>query len=300
MSPARRPHLSRREGTWLIGLGLLLAGWALLLAALAVRPDGLLHFWALDVGQGDALLIQTPSGQDILVDGGPDPAAVARELGRHLPFWQRDLELVVLTHPHEDHIAGLIDTLDHYRVGSVLQTPFAAGDAALEAAWGRVLTATGVPVHLAVAGQAFTLEPGVAVQVLAPPPALLHGTHSDINNSSVVLRLTYGTVGLLLAGDIETEAGGDLLTRAGGALRSQVLKVPHHGSASGLSAALLAAIQPQVALISVGADNRYGHPAPATLDLLRAAGVPTYRTDTDGTVEILSDGQHIWVRPEKH
>ena len=300
MPPTRRPSLSRSEWTWLLGLGLLLAGWALLLTALAVRPDGLLHFWALDVGQGDALLIQTPAGQDILVDGGPDPAAVARGLGRHLPFWQRDLALVVLTHPHQDHIAGLIDTLDHYHIGSVLQTPFAAGDATLEAAWSRVLTATAVPVHPAIAGQAFALESGVTVQVLAPPPALLHGTHSDINNSSVVLRLTYGTVGLLLAGDIETEAGGDLLARAGGALRSQVLKVPHHGSATGLSAALLAAIQSQVAVISVGADNRYGHPAPATLDLLRATGVPTYRTDTDGTVEILSDGQQIWVRSEGH
>jgi competence protein ComEC len=293
------PRWSRHERIWLTGLGLGLAGWVVLLAALLARPDGLLHFRALDVGQGDALLIQTPGEQAILIDGGPDPAAVARGLGRTLPFWQRDLALVVLTHPHADHIAGLIDTLGHYRVHSVLETPVTTGDPALEAAWGRVLTATGVPVAAAVAGQTVQVESGVRLRVLAPPPALLHGTHSDINNSSVVLRLDYNEVSFLLAGDIETEAGADLLARAGSELHSQVLKVPHHGSATGLSPALLAAIQPQAAVISVGADNTYGHPAPTTLDLLQAAGVPTYRTDRDGTVEFLSDGRQIWVRSER-
>ncbi len=300
MPTPRRLHWSRQEWSWLIGLGLLLAGWVVLLAALAVRPDGLLHFWALDVGQGDALLIQTPSGREVLIDGGPDPAAVARRLGEHLPFWQRDLALVVLTHPHEDHLSGLIDALPHYHVGEVLQTAFAGGTPSLEAAWGRVLTATHVPMQTVAAGQAFTLEPGVQVQVLAPPPVLLHGTHNDINNSSVVLRLEYGTVGLLLGADVETEAVNVLLAHSSGGLRSQVLKVPHHGSATGLNPALLAAVHPQIAIISVGAGNTYGQPAPTTLNLLRAAGVPTYRTDTDGTVEILSDGRQVWVRPERH
>lgn len=292
-----KPNL--REWSWLIGLAALAVGWLLLIAVLAQRPDGLLHFWALDVGQGDALLIQTPGGQAVLIDGGPDPVVLARQLGAHVPFWQRALQLAVLTHPHADHISGLIDVLHRYHVAAVLETPFAGGDPALEDAWHSTLALAHVPVTPAAAGQVVTLEPGVTLQVLAPATPVLAGTHSDINNSSVVLRLQYGTVGLLLTGDIETEAGADLLARAGSGLASQVLKVPHHGSATGLSPALLAAIHPSLAVISVGQGNSYGHPAPATLDRLRTDHILTYRTDQHGTLEVLSDGRQVWVRPER-
>jgi competence protein ComEC len=151
---------------------------------------------------------------------------------------------------------------------------------------------------MAQAGQVVQVEPELALRVLYPPPQLLHGTHSDINNSSVVLRLEYGTIRMLLTGDIETEAGRELLDAESGDLNAQVLKVPHHGSSTGLSPELLAAIHPAVALISVGAKNTYGHPAPDTLRLLHDAGVTTYRTDLQGTIELLSDGRQVWARPE--
>lgn len=286
------------EWAWVAGLAAWAVGLALLGAALAQRPDGLLHLWALDVGQGDALLIQTPQGGGLLIDGGPDPAALERELGRHRPFWDRGLNLLVLTHPHEDHITGLIDVLAHYQVASVLETPFQDGNRDLEDAWHGRLTLATVPVTAAQAGQVVQVEPGLALRVLYPPAHLLEGTHSDINNASVVLRLEYGTIRMLLTGDIETEAGRALLDAEPGDLSAQVLKVPHHGSGTGLSPELLAAIHPAVALISVGAKNPYGHPAANTLRLLHDAGVTTYRTDLQGTIELLSDGRQVWARPE--
>src|SRR5206468_3826329 len=159
-----------------------------------------------------------------------------------------------------------------YTVGQVVETPYTV-TSETEAAWTTALATHHLPVTPAVRGMTLEVEPGLTLRVLAPAPDLLRGTHSDINNSSVVLRLAYGQVSLLLTGDIETEAVGRLLAARDPALplTATVLKVPHHGSATGLSRPLLAAIQPQVALISVGANNTYGHPAPDTLTLLADA-----------------------------
>jgi competence protein ComEC len=254
------------------------------------------------VGQGDALLLTTPGGHTILVDGGPDATRTLGYLGRYLPFWQRRIDLLVLTHPHEDHLGGLVDVAARYEVGQVLQTPYTLSNT-LETAWQDVLQAHHIPAVDAVRGMSVEVEPDLALRVLAPDPALLQGTHSDINNSSVVLRLVYKEVSLLLAGDIESEAGARLLTETAAdadlPLDATVLKVPHHGSASGLSDPLLAAIHPQLALISVGADNPYGHPAPATLTELAAVHTPVYRTDLNGTIDVSSDGTHLWVQTER-
>jgi competence protein ComEC len=289
----------RQDGPWIAGLVALALTCATLAAALLGRPDGLLHLWALDVGQGDALLIETPDGHYTLIDGGPDAQTLETRLGARLPFWDRDLALVVLTHPHEDHLTGLIDALKRYHVEGVLETPYEQGTPQLEDEWHGELKLAETPVRQAVAGQVVALQPGVTLRVLYPGPALRHGTHSDINNSSVVTRLEYGAVSMLLTGDVETEAVGDLLAAGPEALASDVLKAPHHGSNTGLSPALLAAAHPRVAFISVGRGNPYGHPAPETLRLLRDAGVPVYRTDEQGTIEFLSDGAQLWVRAER-
>jgi competence protein ComEC len=298
--PAPRPRLTRTDYVWLMGLGALLLAAVLIWAAVVQRPDGRLHLYVLDVGQGDALLLTTPQGHIILIDGGPDATVLETQLGKHLPFWQRRIDLLVLTHPHEDHLAGLVDVLARYQVGQVLETPYTV-TSALETAWTTGLAARQVPVVAAVRGATVTMEPNLEMRVLAPDRTVLRGTHSDLNNSSVVLRLVYRQVSLLLAGDIETEAGTRLLaeTTHDLPLQATILKVPHHGSATGLSDALLAAIQPQVAVISVGANNTYGHPAPVTLAELAAVHTLTYRTDLNGTVNIASDGTRVWVQTER-
>jgi competence protein ComEC len=278
-----------------------LAGWRWIaalaavaaLAWLALRglPDGRLHVYFLEVGQGDAILIQSPDGRQIVVDGGPSPTALLYELGDILPFWDRTLDLVVLTHPDGDHITGLIPLLDRYQVVQVLDA--AQSEVAAEAAaWRARLAAAGVRRTFAQRGM--TLPIGdLTLTVLNPGAAPLKGTASDDNNNSTVLRLDYGATSLLLTADAEADAEAAMLA-AGLPLRADVLKVGHHGSQGATSARFVAAVAPRVAVIQVAADNTFGHPSPEVLRRLSASQV--YRTDQHGRIEVVSDGKRMWVK----
>ncbi|MBI4340301.1 MAG: ComEC/Rec2 family competence protein, partial [Chloroflexi bacterium] len=182
--------------------------------AVATLPDGRLHLTFLDVGQGDALLLQTPEGQRVLIDGGPSPQLMASKLGRHVPFWDRTLEMVVLTHAHEDHLAGLLEALRRYKVAAVLDTPYRQGATALLGRWEALEQEEGAAVVLAEAGQRVRLGEGVTLEVLGPPRPLMGGTESDINNNSTVLLLRYGDFTALLPGDLALE-GEALLVEEG-------------------------------------------------------------------------------------
>jgi len=274
----------------------LCAAGLLLLLALATQllklPDGRLHIYALDVGQGDSVLIRTPGGATVLIDGGPDPLVLKTRLAQVLPIWHRRIDLVVATHADSDHLAGLVSLPGRYRVGAVLQPP-AMGDDALAQAWEQQLAEAGVAVSTALRGQSLTLDSGIALQVLHPGPELL--SQGNRNENSVVLLLTMGEFRMLLTGDIEGEAERELL-RLGLVPPVTALKVAHHGSPSSTGEAFLAACQPQIAVISVGAENRVGHPAYAVLERLSSAGARILRTDELGTVELVTDGQRLWVR----
>ena len=272
-------------------VGILALAAVVVWLALRGLPDGRLHVYFLDVGQGDAILVQAPDGRQILVDGGPSPTALLNELGDVLPFWDRSLDLVVLTHPDGDHITGLIPLLDRYRVGQVLDV--AQSDAAPEAApWLERLVALGVPRSLAQRGMRVPVG-DLQVTVLHPGPAQLTGTASDDNNNAIVLRLDYGEISLLLTGDAEHEAETDMIA-ADLPLRADVLKIGHHGSNGASSPEFIAAVSPRLAVIPVGAENKFGHPHPAVLERLR--GVEVLRTDQNGRIEIVSDGERMWTK----
>ncbi len=257
--------------------------------ALARLPDGRLHVYFLDVGQGDAILIRAPDGRQVLVDGGPSPAALLDELGSLLPFWDRTLDMVVLTHPDTDHMNGLLPLFERYRIATVLDTVQDGGEAP---AWSAALAAHRGQRITARRGMRLVLD-DLRITVLHPAEPLLPET-SD-NAASLVLRLDYGEISLLLMGDAE-QATEEALLAAGQPLQADVLKVAHHGSGGGTSAAFLAAVQPQLAVIQVGADNRFGHPHPDTLTRLAPAQV--LRTDQDGRIEVTSDGRRLWVEAE--
>jgi competence protein ComEC len=270
----------------------LLAIATLLLWAGALLDNGSsrLVVSVLDVGQGDAILIETPAGHRILVDGGPSGARLSQVLGR-----ARRFDLVVLTHGQDDHVTGLVSLFDRYEVGAVLKSPLAGNSGAYNA-WVDATALSSIPVHEAVAGEYVDLGDGIRLEVLGPPPGLLHDTEDDLNNNSVVLRLVYGDVSFLLTGDIEADAEATLLQQ-GGALRSTVLKVAHHGSDGSSTPAFLAAVKPAVAVISTGVENSFGHPSPTTR--LRLAGVPLLRTDLNGRVRFETDGRRLWAGIER-
>ncbi len=266
----------------------------------AGHPVGELRVTYLDVGQGDAALLDLPDGSAVLIDGGGlvgSPVDTGeRVIAPTLRARRRDsLALAVLTHPHPDHFTGLASGLTSVRVGALWDTgqgereSVAGGYASLLAS----MRARGVPV----------VRPpdicgphdlgGARLEVLAPCPESLFDRNP--NDNSIVLRVTYGARAFLFVGDAEHEEEADLVRLYGDRLRADVLKVGHHGSRTSSSPAFLAAVAPREAIVSCGARNRFGHPAPTTLDALAAAGARIWRTDHDGAVTVTTDGQALAI-----
>jgi competence protein ComEC len=282
---------SRLPWRWVIPPLLILA--ALTSVAAITMPDDELHVSFLDIGQGDAILIQR-GNQQVLIDGGPSPQTLTRELGERMPFWDRTIELVVLTHPHDDHLSGLVEVLKRYRVEQVFY-PDLDYDSSLYEEWRRLIDEKDIASTLAQAGQEIDLGDGVKMTVLHPPATLLEGTDSDLNNNSAVLRLKLGQVSFLLTGDIEWEAEFRLIAH-GAELSCTVLKVAHSGSYSSTTPDFLAIASPQLAVISVG-DNLYGHPHNEVVERLETSlgEENVFRTDEQGTIEFITDGEELWV-----
>jgi competence protein ComEC len=258
--------------------------------AVASLPDGRLHVAFLDVGQGDAILIETPAGHRLLVDGGPSPAALLAALGRYLPFWDRRIDMILLSHPHEDHLRGLLSVLQRYRVRQVIASDV-SHDSALFQQWRQQLDDRSIPLLAVQHPLLVDFGDGPTTEVFSPHV----GTFDSLDETSLVAHLTWEKAAFLFTGDLEAE---DLLSfqDEGWSLACTVLKVPHHGSNAAVSEDLLMVTRPDLAVVSVGADNRFGHPAAETLACLEQAGIRALRTDQVGTVEVTTDGERYWVR----
>ncbi len=274
-----------------------LTGWY----ATEARPRPVLVMTALDVGQGDAILLQSPAGRAVLIDGGGEIGADRGgwDIGqmRVVPALRRAgvrrLDVVLLTHPHEDHVGGLPAVMENFPVGLVLD-PGVPHPSPSYTRLLRMIEAGRIPYRQAREGQTIDLGAGARLMILYPPDPPPEVEGNPVHARSVMARLTYGRTAVLLAGDIEGPVEQFLIDR-GTALASQVLKVGHHGSKTSTTPTFLAQVRPQIAVISVGAGNSFGHPHPVTLATLAAAGVAVYRTDRHGAVRLISDGTTVRV-----
>jgi competence protein ComEC len=222
-----------------------------------------------------------------------------------MPFWDRTLDVVVLTHPDEDHVTGLVGVLERYQVDTVIFREVET-DSNAYAYWRRLLETEGAEVHQGEAGLHLVLDRGLEMTVLHPGATLAAGRSENANNHSVVARLTYGAVSVLLPGDIEAEVERQLVgahrpvlvaqDQGDAPLRSAVLKAAHHGSCTSTTGEFLEAVDPEVVVISVGVENDFGHPCAEVLE--RLGHLPVYRTDEHGTVEVITDGVRVWVETE--
>lgn len=260
--------------------------------------DGRLHVIFLDVDQGDGILIVTPSGQRILVDGGPDPVEAVRVLNNHLPFWDRRIDLLVSTHTDEDHLAGLVGVVQRHPIGTVVEG--VPGTSPLYLRWQQALKEKSIQPVPVKRGSSIHLGNGLTLNVLNPPIGSNSSSERNSNNQSVVLRLQYGEVSFLLTGDIEEEVELELL-REGYDLSSTVLKVSHHGSRDSSSPFFLRAVNPTVAVVQSGEENRYGHPHQDVIERVQklVGNDGLYVTALHGTVELTTDGRSLWVKSDK-
>ena len=282
------------------------AGLGLAIFLFLYNPSKQLEINFLDVGQGDAALIKTPYGQNILIDGG-DGKKILQELPRVLPFYDRTIDLMILTHPHDDHVGGLVPVLKRYHVQKILYTGVAHNSPTyLE--WLKVIKRKNIPLTIIDRPQTIALGADLRLNILYPLESFLNKETDNLNNASIVAKLIYKNKSFLLMGDAEQEVEGNLtpspspITGEGNhvSLQSDVIKIGHHGSDTSSSEEFLEAVKPKIGIISVGKDNDFGHPSLRVINRLERLGTKIYRTDLNGWIKVISDGNEVEVRSEKN
>lgn len=247
-----------------------------------------------DVGQGDAIFIQTPQRYQILIDGGPNNA-ILEKLSSEMPFWDRTIHLIILTHPEHDHYGGLIEVLKRYKVNNILWTGILRETEEYEI-WKDLIQKEGAKIIIAQSGQ--TIKVGEAqLNILCPFESLEGQKLKNTNNTSIINNLVFNENSFLFTGDAFKSVERKLANK-GVFLESDVLKVGHHGSKTSTSEEFIEAVNPKIAIIQCGRDNRYGHPHSETLAILEKYDIKVLRTDIDGDVKIISDGKTLSINTD--
>lgn len=274
---------------YLFGLVAVLLVCAVFTATREMVKKPRLEIVFLDVGQGDATLITTPLGKQILIDAGSLSGGVTTALAKYTPVSDRTIEMVVLTHPDLDHVGGMVDVLDEYHVEMVMHSGLLAGSDVYSYVGSRIMDKN-IPLITAHVGQVVNLEPGVSLHIYSPYDGI---NSMQANDHSVVMKLVYGERSVLLMGDATKYIENDLVSAYGKDMVADILKVGHHGSQTSTSSIFLDIVQPQYGVISAGCGNRFGHPHAEVLVNLISAEVQVFDTCHDGDVMFVTDG-NIW------
>jgi len=261
------------------------------LAVYDLNKPQLLEVNFFDVGQGDAIFIETSFRHQILIDGGPS-SVILEKLAESLPFWDRSIDLIILTHPEHDHLAGLIEVLKRYKVENILWTGVVRGTAEYKE-WQKLIKNEGAKIKIAQAGQLIDFG-NQSMEVLYPFENLEDKIVKNTNNTSIIAKLIFGTNSFLFTGDAYKSVEKKFI-ESDVDLDSDVLKVGHHGSKTSNSEAFIKQVSPEIAVISAGKDNPYHHPHQETLDTLEKCGIKILRTDKDGDIKIISNGKSYEV-----
>lgn len=259
-------------------------------------PDLRVNF--LDVGQGDCIFIKTPDKQKIIIDGGPDYNLAAEKIAKEIPFWDREIDLMILTHPEKDHFAGLFKILKLYKVKNIVWTGDIKDTPEFKDFQAAVLKeqTEGAKIYELDAHDKILMGQ-TQMDILFPFSVIKTAGKESKNESCLVGRLIFDKNEFLFTADIGT-AEENKIIKENENIQSDVLKVAHHGSKYGSSAEFLTTISPKAAVIQVGKNNTYGHPAPETLARLAALEIKVYRNDLNGGVEIISDGKNLKILSE--
>ncbi len=259
-------------------------------AVFAESGDGLAVAF-LDVGQGDAIFIKAPNGNQILIDGGPNNA-VLRELSKIMPFYDRSIDMIIETHPDSDHINGIVEILRRYNVWLIMEPGVESDNSAYQEIK-KIIQEKNIKDVFARRGMKINLGEGVYMDILFPDRDV---AGMETNTASITAKLVYGNNCFLFTGDSPKAIEQYLVSVYGdppaGGLKCDVLKIAHHGSKTSTSESFLGYVNPEYAVISVGKDNKYGHPNQEVLDLLKQFEIPILRTDESGTIKIKSDGEN--------
>jgi len=270
-------------------LGLLLVATIFVWYAVFAESREGLEVDFLDVGQGDSIFIQAPNGNQVLLDSGPNKKVLS-ELSKVMPFYDRSIDLAVESHPDNDHIAGFIDVLKKYNINAVMESGVEM-DTPVYKELENIIKESNIQKILAKRGMRINLGDNIYIDVLLP---VVNNPNFSPHDGMVVLKLNYGKNSFLLTGDMENKMENYLMSIDKN-LKSNVLKVGHHGSKTSTSEALLGYVNPDYAIISVGKDNRYGHPHQEVLERLNQFQIPILRTDEKGMIKIKSNGENLQI-----
>ena len=259
-------------------------------AEISTQPENLLSVTFLDVGQGDAIFIETPDGVKLLIDGGPD-ATVLRELNNVMPWFDRSIDMVLGTHSDKDHIAGLVDVLGRYQVDTILTTEN-TGESSTASSYYEALLAEKADVVMARTGQVFALGASTTLAVFSPAQ---DSTLLESNVASIVVQLRYGDIEFMFPGDAPQAIEEYLVATYGNQLESEVLKLGHHGSKTSSAESWLEIVKPKYAIVSAGKDNRYGHPNSDVVSRVEALGISIESTIEQGSITFKTDGTKVWL-----